>query len=380
MARGFVRKRNRIWHACWRDQSGVQRSKAVSTRKKDAEAYLDSVQAQVHAGTYRHIEDVTFRDFAEQWLSDYAAISVKASTLATYKSRIDGPLLRAFGDRKLSTIGAADIQKLLAKQSGAGLSPATLRAYLVLLHNMFEHARRWDYLAVNPTTGIKPPRLPHSEMDFLIPEEVRALLAAATGTHYPLVATAVMTGMRQGELLALQWDDINWRAGTIRVRRSLYCGEFVAPKSERSVRTIGMSDRLAAILLDHKVGAPYSPYDLVFPTPDGTPMDAANMRKRVFEPTLRRAGLRKIRFHDLRHTYASILINQGENLKYIQSQLGHSSIKTTVDRYGHLMPESHRGASDRLDSTLFGDGAAHLDGKLLSSAPAQEQARSPLGL
>ncbi len=380
MARGFVRKRGEVWYAYWRDQSGKQRSKAIGSRKKDAEAYLDTVQAKVHAGTYRHIEDVTFAAFAEQWLRDYAAISVKASTLATYTGRVNGSLMQAFGDRKLSTIGTADIQRFLSKQSGAGLSPATLRAYLVLMHNMFEHAVRWDYLAQNPTIGIKPPRLPHREMDFLTPDEVRAFLLAAEPQHYALLATAVMTGMRQGELLALQWDDLNWHAGTIRVRRSLFRGEFVSPKSERSIRNIGMSNRLAAILLEHKMQAPYSPFDLVFPSSDGTPLDCANLRNRVFEPTLRRAGLRRIRFHDLRHTFASILIHQGENPKYVQSQLGHSSIKTTVDRYGHLMPESHRGASERLDGTLFGDTVQILDDKMLPSVPEKQQARSSVSL
>ena len=92
----------------------------------------------------------------------------------------------------------------------------------------------------------------------------------------------------------------------------------------------------------------------MFCSPNGAPLDPANLRHRAFGPALRRAGLRNTRIHDLRHTFASLLINQGENLKYIQTQLGHSSIKTTVDRYGHLLPDAHAGASERLDATLFG--------------------------
>jgi integrase len=166
-------------------------------------------------------------------------------------------------------------------------------------------------------------------MGFLTPDEVRELLDAADRDDYALLATACMTGMRQGELLALRWDDIDWRSGTIRVHRSVYRGDFIDPKTAHSVRTIGMSKRLAAILMDHKVAAPYSPWDFVFCSKDGTPLDQANLYNRMFQPTLRRAGLRRIRFHDLRHTYASMLINQGENLKYVQSQLGHASITTT---------------------------------------------------
>jgi integrase len=213
-------------------------------------------------------------------------------------------------------------------------------------------------------------------MDCLSAEEVRVLLAACDDQHRALFSTAVMTGVRLGELLALKWDDVNWRGGTIRVRRSLYKGEFVEPKTSRSVRVIGMSNRLAAILLEHKLAAPYSPFDLVFPTPAGTPMEPANLRHRVWSDTLTRSKLRRIRIHDLRHTFASLLINQGENLKYVQAQLGHSSITTTVDRYGHLMPDAHRGANDRLDSTLFGDSPQNLDDKMLTSAPKEKQAKS----
>ncbi len=379
MARGFIRRRGETYYAYWRDGEGRQRSKAVSPRKKDAEKYLDTVQAQLHAGLYREIEDITFGAFAKRWLADYAAVNVKASTLATYTSRVNGPYRRAFGAKKLSAITTGDVQRYLAEQSGAGLSPATLRAHLVLLRKMFSDAELWGHLSRNPATGIKAPRVPHVEMDFLTPDEVRTLLAAADERHYALLATAVMTGMRQGELLALQWGDIDWHRQTIRVRRSLYKGQFVEPKSNHSVRTIAMSDRLSAILLGHQMTVEYSPYDLVFPTPTGTPMDGANLRKRVFDPTLERAELRRIRFHDLRHTFASMLINQGENLKYVQSQLGHSSIKTTVDRYAHLLPDAQRDASSRLDATIFGAVRENLDDKMLTSGSETKQAESPIG-
>jgi len=380
MARGFVRKRQDTWYAYWRDLQGRQRSKAVSPRKKDAEKYLDTVQATVHAGTFREIEDVTFAVFAKRWLDDYAAVSVKASTLATYTSRINGPYTVAFGPLKLSQIGTVDVQHYLATLTRKKLTAATVRAHLVLLRNMFNHAVAWGHLAHNPAGPVKGPKLPHTEMECLTPAEVKVFLAACDERHRALFSTSVMTGMRLGELLSLKWDDINWRAGTIRVRRSLYNGKFVEPKTSRSVRVIGMSNRLAAILLEHKLAAPYSPYDLVFPTPEGTPMDPANLRKRVFADTLTRAKLRKIRIHDLRHTFASLLINQGENLKYVQAQLGHSSITTTVDRYGHLMPDAHRGASERLDDTLFGDPVKTPDDKMLTKARKKEKARSLMRL
>jgi integrase len=354
MARGSLRKRGPIYYAYWRDGSGGQHAKAIGPRKKEAEAFLDTVQAEVHAGTYRELKQAAFSDFAQLWLDTYAVLNVKASTLATYRSRIVGSYARAFGSRKLGAISTENVQRFLAQIASGGLSAATTRAYLVLLRELLSHAVLWGYLARNPCDGIKAPRVDNREMDFLTPDEVRVLLDAADADDYALLATACMTGMRQGELLALLWDDVDWRSGTIRVHRSLYRGQFVDPKSARSVRTIGMTKRLAAILMDHKLSAPYSPWELVFCSKDGTPLDQANLYHRMLQPTLRRAGLRRIRFHDLRHTYASMLINQGENLKYVQSQLGHASITTTVDRYGHLMPDAHVGASERLDATLFG--------------------------
>ena len=127
--------------------------------------------------------------------------------------------------------------------------------------------------------------------------------------------------------------------------------------------------------MDHKLDAPWNEHDLVFTTPEGGLIDPANLRHRVFEPTLRVAGLRKMRIHDLRHTFASLLINQGENLKYVQHQLGHASITTTVDRYGHLMPDAHIGASKRLDATVFGHGPENPVDNLLTTPRETKQAR-----
>lgn len=380
MARGSVHKRGAIYHAYWRDGSGKQHTKAIGPRKKEAEAFLDTVQAEIHAGTYRELKQATFAEFGQLWLETYAELNVKPSTLATYRSRINGAYARAFGTRKLSTIGPEDVQRFLTHKNTEGVSASTVRAYLVQLREVFSHAVLWGYLARNPCDGIKAPRVLHKEMGFLTPDEVRALLDAADPDDHALLATAVMTGMRQGELLALQWDDIDWRAGTIRVHRSVYRGDFIDPKTTYSVRTVGMTKRLAAILMDRKIAAPYSPWDLVFCSKDGTPLDQANLYNRMFQPTLRRAGLRRIRFHDLRHTYASMLINQGENLKYVQAQLGHASITTTVDRYGHLMPDAHVGASERLDATLFGESDASLVGNLLADAPAKKQVGSSVSL
>jgi len=376
MARGFVMKRGDVWYAYWRDPTGKQRSKAVGPRKKEAEALVAKMQTRVAEGSYREIEQIRFEAFAEQWLRDYAAVQVKPSTLLNYESMMRSSLVPFFGDRPLSTIRTADVQRYVSERMASGVKAATVQKALVMLKGMLKQAVQWDYLRENPAQAVKAPRREHTEMDFLIPAEIHALLGALDDHWRPLFLTATLTGMRLGELLALQWSDIDWRGSTIRVRRSIWQGKFQEPKTRNSVRTIGVTPTLAAALLDHKVQAPWNEHDLVFTAPDGGMVDPANLRHRVFEPALRVAGLRKIRIHDLRHTFASLLINQGENLKYVQQQLGHASITTTVDRYGHLMPDAHVGASKRLDATVFGHGPEESAYKPLTTARETEQAPS----
>jgi len=380
MARGFVKKRGATWYAYWRDAQGRQHAKAIGTRKKDAETFVARVHTQVADGLYHDIAPITFPAFADMWLRDYAAVQVKPSTLLNYRSMLTSSLIPFFGPTPLAAIRTADVQRYVAERMASGVRPATAQKALVLLKGMFKQAVEWDFLRANPAQVVKAPRREHTEMDFLTPEEIPVFLQAFAPEWRPLFFTAIFTGMRLGELLALQWSDIDWRGGTIRVRRSVWHGQFQEPKSRGSVRTIGMSPRLAAVLMEHKINATWNEPDLVFTTAEGQLIDPSNLRQRVYEPSLRLAGLRKMRIHDLRHTFASLLINQGENLKYVQQQLGHASITTTVDRYGHLMPDAHIGASQRLDATVFGHGPESSAYKPLTASDETKQARSSMSL
>jgi len=355
MARGFLKKRGDIWYAYWRDATGKQHAKAMGTRKKDAEKYVSMMQAQVNDGTFRKLQKITFPEFSEQWIRDYATVQTKPSTLTSYKGIISSSLLPFFGNVPLTSITTADVQRYVSYRLEAGKASGTVQRALVVLKGMFKQAIEWNYLKVNPATPVKPPKKQHMEMDFLTPSEIKLFLDSLDPKWKPLFFTAIFTGMRLGELLALQWSDIDWNSSTIRVKRSVWHGKFQEPKSRNAKRSIGMSPLLVQLLKDHSEIAPNSTYDLVFCTDKGSVLDDTNLRHRVFEPTLKKAGLRKIRIHDLRHTYASLLINQGENLKYVQQQLGHASITTTVDRYGHLMPDANKDASARLDESVFGN-------------------------
>jgi len=266
------------------------------------------------------------------------------------------------------------VQRFVTQKRTEGLAPQTIKNVLIPLKEMLKHAVRWGYLRESPALYVELPRIPHKEMDFLTPEEIRRFLDYVPRARSALFVTAVMTGMRRGEILAMRWANLDWNRGQYFVREALYRKHFVEPKSEASRRAIDLAQTVLDALRQHKVeqgkdrlrfGPEYEDFDLIFCREDGTPLDPDTVAKLEFHRYLKDAGIRRIRFHDLRHTYATLLISQGENPKYIQSQLGHSSIQITLDRYGHLMPDVHREAAERLDRSVFGSlaGRTLADGR-----------------
>jgi integrase len=349
MARGYVMLRGRTWYAYWRDPSGKKVGKAVSKRKKDADAFLSKTMADVATGEYVEIEDIAFGEFAARWLSEYLAVHAKKSSYATYKSQLDRHFNPRFEKRKLSSIKPADVQRLLADMKESGLSASSIQMYFVTLKGIFKQAIALRYLKSNPCDPVRPPKKVHHEMRALSPDEVGTFLAACPPEHVPLFTTLVMTGMRIGEACALEWRDVDFSASTIRISKSDYRGLIQTPKSLRGYRTVGVSPALRGVLKSHKAASDASKRVFLM---DGEPILQHRLRP-VFLRAVIASGLPSFRLHDLRHTYASLMLNARANMKYIQTQLGHASITTTVDRYGHLLPDAHLDAGRRLDGTLF---------------------------
>ena len=343
--------------------------KTIGSSKKDAEQKLEEIMSEINTGRYFEPKESTFEDFTKRWIEDYAMMSVKPSTLRNYRDAVRCHFNPAFGKMQLARIHETDIRRFIAKTRQTR-KPKTVNNFLVMLKTMFKHAKRWGYIRENPAWDIEHVQDVHQEMDFLTPDEVRGLLKHADEPCRTIIQLAAMTGMRRGEIFGLQWGDIDWNNNTIRVRRNLfwqvkrelpegYKGPmwcFLSPKTKRSIRTIVMSPELKKTLEIYRMTAPVAKDDLVFCNSEGNPVDPSHFIQREFEPALRRAGIRKVRFHDLRHTYATLLIAQNENIKFIQSQLGHASITTTIDRYGHILPNTHHGVGLRLDRLLFGEG------------------------
>jgi integrase len=262
----------------------------------------------------------------------------KRTTVEAYDSMIRIHLVPFFAGGTIDRIGRREVQGLIAHMTRSGSSPKTIRNALGILHSIFEYARREELVAANPCTLVDKPRVSEGDPDirFLEPEEIEALLRGVPDDDLGRIErrmylAAAMTGMRQGELLALRWRDVDWPARRVRVRRNFVRGEFGTPKSKRSSRSVPLADRLAGELDRLHQETPYpNDDDLVFAHPHtGKPIDRSRLLKR-FKAALEREEVRTVRFHDLRHTFGTRMAAQGVPMRTLQEMMGHRDFKTTL--------------------------------------------------
>ena len=175
-----------------------------------------------------------------------------------------------------------------------------------------------------------------------------------------LFLLAIMSGARQGEILGLKWQEIDWANNQVRIRRTFNCRKWYKPKSSASSREIDLGPTMMQSLKAWKLACRSNKLDLVFPNGKGQPIEPTHLTRMHFYPALDAAGIKRIRFHDLRHTYASLLIEQGENIKYIQSQMGHANPSVTLNIYGHLMESVNQAAAQRLEDTIFNSNGSKM--------------------
>jgi integrase len=229
------------------------------------------------------------------------------------------------------------------------------------------YAVRHRFIDYNPCRDAERPRDQGNEADqakaisVLTPAQIRKFIEAVTDQKYKtLFLTAVMTGARQGEILGLKWSDVDFTKKQIGINRTFNKGRFFTPKTKGSIRRIDLAPMLKKNLAAWKLKSGGQDDGLVFPNEadEPGPMNYSNMVQRHFFKGLKKAEIPRIRFHDLRHTFASLLLEQGENIKYIQSQLGHSTPVTTLTVYAHLMKETNQEAACRLEKAIF-KGTGH---------------------
>lgn len=303
----------------------------------------------------------TFKPYAETWLKNYVAPSCRASTFTRYSGILSKFVYPTLGQKPLDQITRNMIRDLLLKLSQSA-SPSTVALVKDVISGPLAHAVDDELIASNPVTGIlrrmRLERKRKLEIEPFTPDEVQLFLDTCqyyAPEHYPFFLTAFRTGLRLGELLALEWGDIDWSGHFITVRRSYKTGT-VSPTKTGKTRRVDMSDQLTAtlktLLTQRKREALKEgrdePLPIVFHRKGS--YTEQNYIRRIYKRMLNKAGLREMRIHDIRHTFASLLLTNGESIAYVKEQMGHSSIQMTVDIYGHLIPGANRDAVNRLDS------------------------------
>ena len=348
-----------------------QMQRSIKGRKRDAEALLAKLLHERDTGIDIRPERQTVAQFLRRWLRDYATSNVSPKTLRGYKDTIERHLIPAFGSLALAKLRPQHLVEYYAaaRRQGrldgrGGLSARTVVHHHKLLHRAFRHAVQWQCLSRNPVDAVTPPTAGSPDLVVLRPEQVAPLIAAADETPYgSLVRVALVTGCRKGELLALRWQDLDLDAPLLRVERTAQylSGEgisFKQPKTTKSRRQVALSPeavtafrqlRTRQVEERLKLGAAYrDDLDLVFCSPIGLPLDFSNLRVQWLK-IVAAAGVPGLRFHDLRHACATLMLQRGVAAHVVAERLGHANVSTTLNVYGHVLPEMQAAAAGVLD-------------------------------
>jgi integrase len=302
----------------------------------------------------------TLAQYVAEWLRGLDGL-VLPSTVEAYAGRLERHVLPQFGERRFDSVSIDDIVALICELRKRGYSDSTIASTLTPLSRLFAHAVRRGLIESNPVGKLdrsERPRFSRQERPVLNPNEIGRLLAAAPPRFRTLLATAALSGLRQGELLGLHWRDVDFDNQLIHVRTALNRKRRdVPPKTERAVRDVILMPALGEALRRHKAESVFHrPDDYVFTTRSGAPAHAAHLGLQALKPALERAGIQPIRWHDLRHTFASLLIAGGANITFVSRQLGHTSSQVTLGIYAHLLDrdEQERRTRDMLQEMVGG--------------------------
>jgi integrase len=333
----------------WRGGERVRIRKAARAANKwEAQEVERAERRRLEEGAPLPGSVPLFSEFAPDFVDTYAVSNNKPSEVAGKRTIVRLHLVPFFGAMRLDEIGAMQIERYKAAKLGAELSPKTVNNHLTVLRRALSVAREWGKVAaVPPIRWLRPPP---PETDFLTFEEAARLLEGAEPEWRPILMVGLRTGLRHGELLALRWDDVDLVAGRLMVRRGVARGIVGTPKNGRS-REVPLSDEAIAALrsLPSRFRG-----ELVFCTAEGRMLTRGECRHPLWR-ACRRAGLRRIGWHGLRHTFASHLVMRGVPIRAVQELLGHQTIEMTM-RYAHLSPDVRRDAVRLLDAAPIGQG------------------------
>jgi integrase len=314
--------------------------------------------------------DTKLQEYLESWLEDTHKPVVRLTTYINYRKLVNNYLIPGLGKVRLQKLTPQQVQAFYSKKIKEGLSPKTVNNIHGLLHKALDNAVRWNLVPRNVCDAVTPPRVPHKEKTVLTLEQAHTLLEQVK-THKleALLTLALITGMRRGELLGLHWKDINFENYSLRVNRAVSYTKshgFIEtePKTAKSRRTIMLPNFVVEVLLKHRVqqetqrreaGDAWIERDLVFTNAEGNYINESSMLK-TFKRLLEKCGLPRMRFHDLRHSAATILFSWGIHPKVVQEILGHSQISMTLDVYSHMLPSMQEEVKKRWDDDFGAPG------------------------
>ena len=343
---------------------GIDYSKSFSSKtlaKKDEIRVL----AEIENGTFlKQNENMTFKEASELYMKNISELRCKQSTIEGYYAYLNNHIYKYFGDKKLCTITKLECDSFITtlkntycksvirgkdslknRELTKTLSNGTINHMIILCNAIFEYMVDCEVIAKNPMRKIKKLKSDRKEAHFLNVEECQKLLDVAENNYsyyYPIILLSIITGMRQGEVLALTWNDIDFKNNIIKINKTYSHGKISTPKTQSSIRTIIIPDNLAKVLKEQWLKVPKTELNLVFPSPTGNYLDCRNLVNRVLKPCLKEAGVKDITWHQLRHSCITALAENKIPIKSIQKQAGHSSELTTLKFYNHVTEEMEK--------------------------------------
>ena len=353
----------------WRAQVTVQGQRlSYSTKsKREAQAWVRKTLAQVDDGlTYQNAQ-TTLEEFMKNWLTSIES-KLRSNTYKQYRQITQQHILPGLGKIKLKDLKPEHIQNRYNEMVKQGIGLRTVQLTHSVVHIALVHAVKLGVIPRNPDDATTPPKPSPKEMRFFDQDQVQQFLIIAKEKNdkfYALYHLAISTGLRQAEIIGLKWSDMDWDKKTLQVQRQLTrkkggSFEFTTPKTKAGKRTIILGPNTCDVLKVHRqnqfqlmlaAGKKWQDHDLIFTTSIGTPIDKYNLLK-SFKQLLRDAGLPEIRFHDLRHTAASLMLNSDIPVIVVSRRLGHSRPSITLDIYGHLIPGRQEEVAELMDELL----------------------------
>ncbi len=341
--------RPRPWLVQWREPSTKKQKWQAFGTKREAEDFRDTVSTDLRRGTYQPLEPVPFKEWAESWL-ERRRPAVSQNTAALYEWAV-ARLKGAFGATPIQSLRAEQIEAWQAKLLQEGkLSRRSVQTLRITLGTILADARKKKRLHTNPMEAVERFKAPKRELRYLTVEQLGALCRQVDPLYGVLFLTQALCGLRTGEALALQWPDLDLESGRLFVRRQVVWRRgkdcrpgdprwaFTEPKSEAGKRMVELPPVLVPFLRTYREqqnGGP-NPHALVFCTSEATPLDGRNIRRRHFQPALKRLGISGVRPHDFRRTFIALHVEAGTHPKLVQERVGHSDVRMTMDTYAEL--------------------------------------------